>query len=318
MDMNSNAKGQPPFNGPHRPREPRQPGAGGPDYRRCMTCHLTKPLQDFKSLRVSHYVLRCITCRAPQSGTPAVQDTPRVSGTKRAIGQVDGATPQSRVARRYRPIAPRTAVADYDHHGVLVFHRRGERPGNTPAMQQACRAKVAISRAHRAQARDDLQPSPSQTPPLPDIVRRRQELEALHRRHEEELEALHRRHEEELMAGASPSPTPAIREHMGQRRGRAVSPSPSSPFSRQNKLNGFQDNLNGFLDSLNGFPDNLNGFPDNLNGGESWIGIPAIITWLSSGAFLPQSSHPSTLPPLPTPDADVPYTKAPQRLMTWP
>ncbi|KAG5933110.1 hypothetical protein E4U60_004705 [Claviceps pazoutovae] len=160
-------------------------------------------------------------------------------------------------------------------------------------MQQACRAKVAISRAHRAQARHDLQPSPSQTPPLPDIVRRRQELEALHRRHGEELEVLHRRHEEELMAGASPSPTPAIREHMGQRRGRAVLPSPSSPFSRQNKLNGF--------------PDNLNGFPDNLNGGESWIGIPAIITWLSSGAFLPKSSHPSTLPPLPTPDADVPY-----------
>ncbi|KAG6061586.1 hypothetical protein E4U32_002869, partial [Claviceps aff. humidiphila group G2b] len=89
----------------------------------------------------------------------------------------------------------------------------------------------------------------------------------------QELDASHRRHEEERLAGASPSPTPAIREHVGQRRGRAVSPSPSSPFSRQNKLNGFPDIK-------------LNGFPDNLHGGESWIGIPAIIPWLSSGAFL--------------------------------
>ncbi|KAG6190086.1 hypothetical protein E4U48_000244, partial [Claviceps purpurea] len=118
MDTNSNATGQPSL---------------GPDYKRCMTCHLIKPLQDFKSLRVSHYVLRCITCREPRSSTPAVQDIPRVSGTKRAIGQVDGATPQPGVARRYQPIAPRTAAADYGHHGAPVFYRRGERPNDKPA-----------------------------------------------------------------------------------------------------------------------------------------------------------------------------------------
>ncbi|KAG6235395.1 hypothetical protein E4U23_000659 [Claviceps purpurea] len=137
-----------------------------------------------------------------------------------SIGQVDGATPQPGVARRYQPIAPRTAAADYDHHGAPVFHRRGERPNVPPAMQQARRDQVAISRAHRVQARDDLQPSPSQTPPLPDIMRGRQELDALHRRHEEER-----------LAGASPSSTPAMREHLGRQRGRALSPSPSSPFS---------------------------------------------------------------------------------------
>ncbi|KAG6103749.1 hypothetical protein E4U31_002562, partial [Claviceps sp. LM219 group G6] len=70
MDSNSTATGQPPFNGPHRSTDTTQPGTGGPDYKRCTTCHLMKPLQDFKSLRVSHYVLRCITCRSPQSSTP--------------------------------------------------------------------------------------------------------------------------------------------------------------------------------------------------------------------------------------------------------
>ncbi|KAG6236309.1 hypothetical protein E4U25_003859 [Claviceps purpurea] len=221
--MTSNATGQPPLNGPHRPGEQRlsQPDAG-PDYRKCINCGLTKPLEDFKPFRGTSYVLRCIACRERQRQTTSsvIQGTQRVSGTKRAIGQVDGAKPQPGVARRYQPIAPRTAAADYDHHGAPVFHRRGERPNDTPAMQQARRDQVAISRAHRVQARDDLQPSPSQTPPLPDIMRGRQELDALHRRHEEER-----------LAGASPSSTPAMREHLGRQRGRALSPSPSSPFS---------------------------------------------------------------------------------------
>ncbi|KAG6151773.1 hypothetical protein E4U51_000597, partial [Claviceps purpurea] len=33
------------------------------------------------------------------------------------------------------------SAADYDHHGVPVFYRRGERADDTPAMQQARRDK---------------------------------------------------------------------------------------------------------------------------------------------------------------------------------
>ncbi|KAG6146428.1 hypothetical protein E4U35_003832, partial [Claviceps purpurea] len=68
--MTSNATGQPPLNGPHRPGEQRlsQPDAG-PDYRKCINCGLTKPLEDFKPFRGTSYVLRCIACRERQRQT---------------------------------------------------------------------------------------------------------------------------------------------------------------------------------------------------------------------------------------------------------
>ncbi|KAG6060396.1 hypothetical protein E4U17_004439 [Claviceps sp. LM77 group G4] len=100
---------------------------------------------------------------------------PRGRALAQVVAQVDGPTSQPCVAR-YQHIAPRAAVADFDQHGLSVFHHRGVRPGDTPAMQQARRNQGAISRAYRAQARDDLQPSPSQTPLLGDIMRGRQEL----------------------------------------------------------------------------------------------------------------------------------------------
>ncbi|KAG6021230.1 hypothetical protein E4U40_005449 [Claviceps sp. LM458 group G5] len=234
-DMTSNATGQSTLNGPHRPGEQRLTQAdAGPDYRRCINCG-----SNSKTSGPSEgHVMSC----GPQQ---------RGSGTMRAVGQVDGPTPQPRVAR-YQHIAPRTVAADYDQHGSLVFHPRSVRQDDTPAMQRARRDRVAISRAHRAQARDDLQPSPSQTPPLPDIMRGWQELEALHRRNEEEL------------------------LYMGQRQGRAVSPSSSSsssPFKESSSLRHYHSS------SQESHPE------------------PAF----------PQSSHPSTLPPFPIPDADVPY-----------
>ncbi|CCE30066.1 uncharacterized protein CPUR_03914 [Claviceps purpurea 20.1] len=190
-NMTSNATGQPPLNGPHRPGEQRlsQPDAG-PDYRKCINCGLTKPLEDFKPFRGTSYVLRCIACRERQRQTTSSALHVVISPSLPELP-----LPTMTITARQFSIAEAT-------------------------MQQARRDQVAISRAHRVQARDDLQPSPSQTPPLPDIMRGRQELDALHRRHEEER-----------LAGASPSSTPAMREHLGRQRGRALSPSPSSPFS---------------------------------------------------------------------------------------
>ncbi|KAG6147724.1 hypothetical protein E4U28_006225, partial [Claviceps purpurea] len=239
-----NADGPPPAS----PRQETPPVDSVPTQF-CSGCNRTLPLCEFPT-KDGKILRTCVRCRVrqqsrlpptpPQIGHENVAPPPvrrarqsrawananRAAAQRRRTASVEAAavSQEARTAARASQKArkaPLTAAADYDHHGVPVFYRRGERADDTPAMQQARRDKVAISRAHRVQARDDLQPSPSQTPPLPDIMRGRQELDALHRRHEEER-----------MAGASPSPTPAIREHMGQRRDRTVSPSPSSPFSR--------------------------------------------------------------------------------------
>ncbi|KAG6289887.1 hypothetical protein E4U09_004702 [Claviceps aff. purpurea] len=244
---------------------------------------------------------------------PAWANANRAAAQRRRTASVEAAAVSQearsavRASQKARK-APLTAAADYDHHGVPVFYRRGEPAGDTPAMQQARRDKVSISRAHRAQARDDLQPSPSQTPPLPDIMRGRQELEALHRRHEEER-----------MAGASPSPTPAIRKHMGQRRDRAVSPSPSSPFSRlSSSLR--SPSVASQTSSMTSQTSSMTSQTSSMTSQTSSMTSQTISMAESLGSeyqpsshgshpepSFPQSSHPSTLPPLPTPDADVPY-----------
>ncbi|KAG6312686.1 hypothetical protein E4U44_003127, partial [Claviceps purpurea] len=278
----------------------------------CSGCKQTLPLSGFPTK--NNKILRnCVRCKAKNGN----RRPPRAQAAPPQIGQDNIAPPPASMSER----KPRgctekengvrrsgggvsrgeeccegvskgeesstNSAADYDHHGVPVFYRRGERADDTPAMQQARRDKVSISRAHRAQARDDLQPSPSQTPPLPDIMRGRQELEALHRRHEEER-----------MAGASPSPTPAIRKHTGQRRDRAVSPSPSSPFSR----------LSSSLRSPSVASQTSSMASQTISMAES---LGSEYQPSSHGSHpepsFPQSSHPSTLPPLPTPDADVPY-----------
>ncbi|KAG6084169.1 hypothetical protein E4U15_001704 [Claviceps sp. LM218 group G6] len=128
---------------------------------------------------------------------------------------------QSSPVPSIRPMASRIAAADFSPEGSPVYYPRGVRPDDTPAMLRARQGQVAISRAHRLQARNDLQPSPSQTPPLRDIMRGQQELDAISRGHEEEF-----------LAGESPSPTPGLRDLLAQQRGGVV-PS-SSAFDLQN------------------------------------------------------------------------------------
>ncbi|KAG6147550.1 hypothetical protein E4U11_000911 [Claviceps purpurea] len=173
--------------------------------------------------------------------TPGVR---AVSGIKRSIDEVDkpqeqriptpqhvsiaARAPQSSPVSSIRPIVPRIAAADLTPEGSPHYYPRGVRPDDTPAMRRARQDQVAISRAHRVQARDDLQPSPSQTPPLQEIMRGQQELDAISRGHEEEF-----------LAGGSPSPTPDLRDLLAQQRGGVVPSSSgvvpsSSAFGPQN------------------------------------------------------------------------------------
>ncbi|KAG6205820.1 hypothetical protein E4U50_004494 [Claviceps purpurea] len=245
--MASDTTGQSMPDDPHRPEGPRMsPPGSSVEFRKCLRCFKTKPLQDFKSWRKEgSYVTGCTACREHEQSrrrvTPGVR---AVSGIKRSIDEVDkpqeqriptpqhvsnaARAPQSSPVPSIRPIVPRIAAADLTPEGSPHYYPRGVRPDDTPAMRRVRQDQVAISRAHRVQARDDLQPSPSQTPPLQEIMRGQQELDAISRGHEEEF-----------LAGGSPSPTPDLRDLLAQQRG-GVAPSSSgvvpssSAFGPQN------------------------------------------------------------------------------------
>ncbi|KAG5966340.1 hypothetical protein E4U58_002548 [Claviceps cyperi] len=137
------------------------------------------------------------------------------------------------------------------------------------------RDQVAISRAHQALARDELQPYSSQTTQtqsLLDIVRGWQELDALHRGHEEEL-----------LAGGSPSPTPGPREYWAQQRDLRRPPRRSTHRSICGLKLPEQFQREKVLDRTT---------------------IPRRLTFTYS-----LGSHQPTLPPVYTPDADMLYVE---------
>ncbi|KAG6236008.1 hypothetical protein E4U24_007963, partial [Claviceps purpurea] len=63
--MASDTTGQSMPDDPHRPEGPRMPPPGSSvEFRKCLRCFKTKPLQDFKSWRKEgSYVTGCTACR---------------------------------------------------------------------------------------------------------------------------------------------------------------------------------------------------------------------------------------------------------------
>ncbi|KAG6117499.1 hypothetical protein E4U13_001026 [Claviceps humidiphila] len=121
------------------------PPASSVEYRKCLRCSKTKPIQDFKSMRKEgSYVAGCTACREHEKSRKhraadydhqISQGIPAVSGTKRSIDEVDMPQEQRVPTRQYvsiaaialqsspvpsiRPMAPRMAAADFSPEGSL-------------------------------------------------------------------------------------------------------------------------------------------------------------------------------------------------------
>ncbi|KAG5950521.1 hypothetical protein E4U57_007668 [Claviceps arundinis] len=136
--MASDTTGQSFPDNPHRPEGPRlPPPASSVEYRKCLRCSKTKPIQDFKSMRKeASYVVGCTACREHEKSRKRVnisQGIPAVSGTKRSIDEVDMPQEQRVPTGQYvsiaaialqsspvpsiRPMAPRIAAADFSPEG---------------------------------------------------------------------------------------------------------------------------------------------------------------------------------------------------------